>query len=454
MYQSHLSLPTCTRSAALFQGKLVQNSSTASKERGVGMFIRRRYMRTVCLTKVPRNANLEKLQNGYLFPEISRHEFEHIQKYPNVKLISLGVGDTTEPIPDIITLDMAAHSRALSTVGGYRGYGAEQGNTELRKAIAETLYPDIHIKDTEVFVSDGAQCDISRIQLLLGPNVTMAVQDPSFPGYVDTSVIMGRSGNFQEENGKYGKIEYMKCGPENNFFPDLSNTPRTDIIFFISPNNPTGYAASRDQLEKLVKFAKKNGSIIIYDSAYAAYISDDSPRSIFEIPGAREVAIEISSFSKFAGFTGVRLGWTVVPEELEFSNGFPVINDFNRVVCTCFNGASSIAQAGGLACLSPEGYKGIRGVIDFYKENMKILLETFQSLGLKVYGGKNAPYIWVHFPGSSSWDVFAKILEKTHIITIPGTGFGPNGEEYIRVSAFGHRNSILEASERLTNLLK
>ncbi|KAI3940889.1 hypothetical protein MKW92_040171 [Papaver armeniacum] len=393
MYQSHLSLPTCTRSAALFQGKLVQNSSTASKERGVGMFIRRRYMRTVCLTKVPRNANLENCKM------ISRHEFEHVQKYPNVKLISLGVGDTTEPIPDIITLDMATPVTLPCSINswGYRGYGAEQGNTVYAYYFIPgtrncgrqfgNSCPDIHIKDTKVFVSDGAQCDISRIQLLLGPNVTMAVQDPSFP---------------------------------NNFFPDLSNTPRTDIIFFISPNNPTGYAASKRSVGETGQICKKNGSIIIYDSAYAAYISDDSPRSIFEIPGARE-------------FTGVRLGWTVVPEGLNF---------FKR--------------AGGLACLSPEGYKGWEsGVIDFYKENMKILLETFQShLVLKVYGGKNAPYIWVHFPGSSSWDVFAKILEKTHIITIPGTGFGPNGEEYIRVSAFGHRNSILEASERLTNLLK
>ncbi|OVA12949.1 Aminotransferase [Macleaya cordata] len=454
MYQSHLSLPTYTPPAVLFQGKMVQNSSMVHKERGVGMFITRRFTRTVCQTKVPRNANLEKLQNGYLFPEISRHEFEHIRKHPDAKLISLGIGDTTEPIPDIITLDMAAHSRALSTAEGYRGYGAEQGNKELRKAITETVYRDVGVKDTEVFISDGAQCDISRIQLLLGSNVTMAVQDPSFPGYVDSSVIMGRTGEFQEVTGKYANIEYMKCGPENDFFPDLSTTPRTDIIFFVSPNNPTGYAASRDQLEKLVEFAKKNGSIIIYDAAYAAYISDDSPRSIFEIPGAREVAIEISSFSKFAGFTGVRLGWTVVPEELVFSNGFPVIKDFDRIVCTSFNGASNISQAGGLACLSPEGYKAIQGLIDFYRENMKIMVETFESLGLKVYGGKNAPYLWVHFPGSSSWDIFRMILEKTHIITIPGTGFGPGGEGYIRVSALGHRKCILEASKRLTNLFK
>ncbi|KAK9163219.1 hypothetical protein Syun_004121 [Stephania yunnanensis] len=342
----------------------------------------------------------------------------------------------------------------MSTSEGYKGYGAEQGNEALRKAIAGTMYPNAGIKYNEVFVSDGAQCDISRIQMLLGSDVRIAVQDPSFPAYIDSSVIMGQAGEFHEESRKYRNIEYMKCGPERNFFPELSATPRTDVIFFCSPNNPTGYAATRDQLEKLVLFAKENGSIIIYDAAYAAYISDDSPRSIYEIPGAREVAIEISSFSKFAGFTGVRLGWTVVPEGLVFSNGFPVIKDFNRIVCTCFNGASRISQAGGLACLSSDGYMAIQDVVGFYKENAKILVHTFDSLGFKTYGGENAPYVWVHFPGASSWDVFSKILEKTHIITVPGTGFGPGGEEYIRVSAFGRRESILEASRRLINFLK
>ncbi|KAK9286759.1 hypothetical protein L1049_015163 [Liquidambar formosana] len=368
--------------------------------------------------------------------KISARELEHIKKYPNAKLISLGIGDTTEPLPDIITLTMADYARALSTAEGYRGYGAEQGNKALRKAIAETFYKDLPVKDTEVFVSDGSQCDISRLQLLLGNNVTIAVQDPSFPAYIDSSVIVGQAGDFEDETGKYRNIEYMKCEPQNQFFPDLSTTSRTDVIFFCSPNNPTGHAASREQLEELVEFARHNGSVIIYDSSYAAYITDESPQSIFEIPGAREVAIEISSFSKFAGFTGIRLGWTVVPEELFYSNGFPVINDFNRIVCTCFNGASNIAQAGGLACLSSEGF----------------MVETLASVGLKVYGGANAPYVWVHFPGMKSWDLFTKILEKTHIITVPGCGFGPGGEEYIRLGAFGHRECIVEASGRLRSL--
>ncbi|KAJ0085367.1 hypothetical protein Patl1_08463 [Pistacia atlantica] len=380
-------------------------------------------------TEVPRNVNMESLRTRYLFPEIFMHETEHTRKYPDAKLIRLGIGDTTEPIPEMITTAMAEHALALSTVQGYKGYGAEQGNMALRVAIAEKLYKDMGIKGEEIFVSDGAQCDISRLQMLLGSNVTVAVQDPSFPAYIDSSVIFGRAGKFEQETGKYRKIAYMKCGPESNFFPDLSTTPRTDIIFFCSPNNPTGHAASWQQLKQLVEFAKANGSVIIYDSAYSAYITDSSPRSIFEIPGAREVAIEISSFSKFAGFTGVRLGWTVVPEELCYSNGYPVIKDFDRIVCTCFNGASNISQAGGLACLTPDGYQ-----LTTTRNNAKIINDAFQSLGFKVYGGKNAPYAWVHFPGMSSWDVFAEILEKTHIVTVPGCGFGPGGEEYIRVS--------------------
>ncbi|KAF5746824.1 hypothetical protein HS088_TW06G00999 [Tripterygium wilfordii] len=397
---------------------------------------------------------MESLRSGYLFPEISKRELEHTRKHPHAKLIRLGVGDTTQPIPDIITSAMAKQVYALSTVQGYRGYGAEQGNLELRMAIAERFYKGMGVKGDEVFVSDGAQCDISRLQMLLGSNVTVAVQDPSFPAYVDSSVIVGQSGKLNEETGKYSKIVYMNCEPENNFFPDLSRTPRTDIIFFCSPNNPTGSAASRQQLKQLVDFAKANGSIIIYDSAYSAYISDNSPRSIFEIPGANEVAIEVSSFSKFAGFTGVRLGWTVVPEELRYSNGHPVMKDFDRIVCTCFNGASNIAQAGGLACLSPDGFQAVSCVVNHYKENAKILAETFDSIGLKVYGGKNSPYVWVHFPGSSSLNVFNEILERTHIVTIPGKGFGPAGEEYIRLSAFGHRECILEAASRLQNFYK
>ncbi|GLT96957.1 hypothetical protein SLE2022_145470 [Rubroshorea leprosula] len=374
---------------------------------------------TVYQTNVSRNANMAKLQAGYLFPEIARRRAAHLQKYPNAQVISLGIGDTTEPIPEVITSAMAKRCLGLSTLEGYSGYGAEQGEKPLRAAIASTFYSNLGIEEDDIFVSDGAKCDISRLQLLFGSNVKMAVQDPSYPAYVDSSVIMGQTGQFQKDVQKYGNIEYM-----------------------------------RDQLTQLVKFAKENGSIIVFDSAYAMYMSDDNPRTIFEIPGAKEVAIETSSFSKYAGFTGVRLGWTVVPKQLLFSDGFPVAKDFNRIVCTCFNGASNIPQAGGLACLSPEGLKAMQEVIGFYKENAKIIVDTFNSLGFKVHGGANAPYVWVHFPGRSSWDVFSEILEKTHVVTTPGSGFGPGGEGFIRVSAFGHRENVLEACRRFKELYR
>ncbi|CAD5196088.1 unnamed protein product [Musa acuminata subsp. malaccensis] len=330
---------------------------------------------------------------------IARRRAAHISKYPDAQVISLGIGDTTEPIPEVITSAMAMRAHSLSTVEGYSGYGAEQGDKKLRAAIASTYYKDLAIDETDIFVSDGAKCDISRLQVLFGSEVKMAVQDPSYPAYVDSSVIVGQTSLFQKDIEKYGNIEYMRCVPENGFFPDLSTISHVDIIFFCSPNNPTGSATTRDQLIHLVQFAQDNGSIVVFDSAYSLYISDDSPRSIYEIPGAKEVAIETSSFSKFAGFTGVRLGWTVVPKELLFSDGFPVAKDFNRIVCTCFNGASNIAQAGGLACLSPEGLKAMVETIKFYKENTKIIVDTFKSLGFDVYGGRNAPYVWVHFPG-------------------------------------------------------
>lgn len=278
MNYSQVTSCICIPRAILLQPKTNWTSSKPGNERRAGHW-----------THVPRNVNMEGLRSGYLFPEISIREHEHIQKNPNARLIRLGIGDTTQPIPDIITTAMAEHADALSTTRGYRGYGAEQGNMELRMAIAETLYRGTGVKGNEIFVSDGAQCDISRLQMLLGSNVKVAVQDPSFPAYIDTSVIVGQSGKLEDKTGKYSDIVYMNCGAENNFFPDLSTTPRTDIIFFCSPNNPTGSAASWQQLEQLVHFAKRNGSIIVYDSAYAAYISDESPRSIFEIPGAKEV---------------------------------------------------------------------------------------------------------------------------------------------------------------------
>ena len=306
-------------------------------------------------TGVNRNPNLAKLGAGYLFPEIGRRRRNHQEKNPDAKIISLGIGDTTEPIPKVITDALQGAAAGLNTKEGYSGYGAEQGMGALREKLADRFYDGLGISSSEVFVSDGSKCDISRILMLFGSDTTIAVQDPAYPAYVDSSVIMGATGLLNEETSQYKNIEYMHCLKENGFFPDISKTAKTDLIFFCNPNNPTGACASYDQLKSLVDFAKKNGSIIVYDAAYAIYIEDGAPKSIYEIPGADECCIETCSFSKYAGFTGVRLGWTVVPDKLKFADGTPVNKDWNRIMTTCFNGASNIVQAGGLACVSDEG---------------------------------------------------------------------------------------------------
>jgi len=397
--------------------------------------------------RVERNANFDKLRAGYLFPEIARRRKAHQEAHPDAKIISLGIGDTTEPLPKSIADAMAKAAAGLATREGYSGYGAEQGQGPLREAIAKRFYPGVRAAD-EIFVSDGSKCDIARLQMMFGPAHSVAVQDPSYPVYVDTSVMVGMTGGYVEGQG-FGNVVYMPCSPANAFFPDLAAAKRTDIIFFCSPNNPTGAAATRKQLEQLVAFARKNGSILVYDAAYALYISNpDCPKTIYEIPGAEEVAIETCSFSKYAGFTGVRLGWTVVPKALKYAGGAPVHADWNRVMTTCFNGASNIAQAGGLAALSDAGYKDMLGLVAFYKENAAILKRCFEEMGFSVYGGSDAPYIWVGFPGKASWDVFAEILTKCNIVTTPGSGFGPAGEGFVRASAFGSRADIEEAVRR------
>jgi len=338
-------------------------------------------------------------------------------------------------------------AQAMGTLEGYKGYGPEQGYAPIREAIFNRLYANTGLTPNDIYVSDGSKCDIGRMQMMFGEDVSVALQDPAYPVYVDSSVIMGMTGDHNGSN--FDGITYMECRPENNFFPDLSKVPRTDIIFFCSPNNPTGSAATREQLTELVNFARKNGSIIVYDAAYALFIEDDNcPRSIFEIPGAEECAIETCSFSKYAGFTGVRLGWTVISDKLKFEDGSPVAQSFVRVATTVFNGASVISQAGGIACMEDQGWKEMNELVSYYKENAKILRKTFEDMGFTVYGGDNAPYVWVGFPGRDSWDVFAEILEKCDIVTTPGSGFGAAGEGFVRASAFGHRENILEAVER------
>jgi len=401
---------------------------------------------------VTRNPNFAKLQGGYLFPEIGRRRTAYLEENPEMadRLISLGIGDTTMPIPPHILSGLVEGATKLGTQDGYTGYGAEQGQGLLREKIASVLYKGL-IEPEEVFVSDGAKCDIMRVQQMFGNNVVSAVQDPSYPVYVDTSVMMGQTGEINSETSQFDNMVYMPCTAENDFFPDYASLPRADVVYFCSPNNPTGAAATREQLTQMVNTCKERGSILVFDAAYAPFIRDPNvPKSVFEIPGAKEVAIEVNSFSKYAGFTGVRLGWTVIPSELKFSDGSLVRDDFNRVMTTAFNGASNIVQSGGLACLDEEGQKEIDGLIDYYLANAVMLKEAMESIGFKVFGGDNAPYVFVQLPeGKSSWDMFSEILEQAQVVTIPGAGFGPGGEGYLRLSAFAPRDSVIEACARL-----
>ena len=385
-----------------------------------------------------RNPNMAMLNANYLFPEINLRKRQFLAANPAAFLISLGIGDTTEPIPLSIAKSLAEASLGLGSLQGYSGYGPEQGIKTLRNQIAAKFYGGL-MQAEEIFISDGAKCELGRLQMLFGNDISIAVQDPAYPVYVDGSLIQG-----------VRKIIFMPCTPENQFFPDLSLVPRTDLIYFCSPNNPTGAAATRSQLEKLVGFAEANQSIIIFDSAYAHYIRDPSiPKSIFEIEGARKVALETGSFSKLAGFTGVRLGWTVIPEELKYDDGTSVKADWNRLTSTIFNGASNIAQAGGCAVLAEQGLEEVSRSIGFYLESAGIIKEALKKMGYLVFGGENAPYLWVRFEGKKSWDIFQRFLEQFHLVTTPGSGFGPSGEGFIRMTAFGHRDTILKAAKRL-----
>ena len=401
-----------------------------------------------------RNSNIAKLQAGYLFPEISRRKNEFLRKNPNAKLISLGIGDTTEPITPHIAKALTNAASALGTRDRYKGYGNEQGLAELREKIARVLYNG-SVSGEEVFVSDGAKPDIGRLQLLFGNDAVVAVQDPTYPVYIDSSVMYGKTGNYNGKKNQFGTVVYMPCTPENNFFPDLRKIGNADIIFFCSPNNPTGAVATKKQLKELVDYAKKNNSIIIFDAAYSGYINDRNlPKSIYEINGAKGVAIEVNSFSKSVGFTGVRLGWTVIPNELRFDDGSLVRNDWNRVMTTLFNGASNISQEGGLASLDNKGLKEMKQIISYYMENARIIKSALENLGYEVYGGDNAPYIWARMKNMKSWEAFGYLLQEVNIVTTPGVGFGQRGEGFLRFSAFGHREDIKEAVKRLKVRLK
>lgn len=404
---------------------------------------------------ISRNEGFSNLAAGYLFPEVAKRRKAYQEKHPDTKIISLGIGNTTEPLTPHITKAMVDYAAGLGTKDGYSGYGDEQGLTSLRAKIASVLYPNMAESD-EIFISDGAKCDIARIQILFGSKTPIAVQDPAYPVYVDGSVIVGAAGKGSAD-GMHEGVTYLPCTAENGFFPDLSVIKKNSLIYYCSPNNPTGAANTREQLQKLVDYALKNECIIIYDAAYSAFIRNTGiPKTIFEIDGARKCAIEVNSFSKLAGFTGVRLGWTVVPADLKFADGSSVKQDWNRVMTTLFNGAGNIAQQGGLACLDEEGQKETRALVDYYLKNAELMKaaltgKNFSSKGVIVYYTGDSPYLWVKFPGYKSWDIFDKILDKCNIVTTPGSGFGPSGESYLRFSSFGHRADVEEACKRLAS---
>ncbi len=404
------------------------------------------------------NQNYKKLSAGYLFPEIAKRTNDFLKQNPNAKIMKLGIGNTTEPLTPTIVAGLKKGVENLSNEETYSGYGDEQGNKELRQALVKYYKKNnIDLEIDEVFVSDGAKSDSANIQSIFSKDAIVAMQDPSYPVYVDTNVIAGRTGQYNEEKQQYDGIVYMPCTEENNFFPELPKT-KVDLIYLCSPNNPTGAVATKEQLKEFVNYAIENKAVIIFDAAYSEYISDKNlPKSIYEIEGAKKCAIEINSFSKNAGFTGVRLGWTVVPKELTVENSeFGEVNKlWNARQTRFFNGASNIVQEGGIAALSENGQKECRELVEYYMENAKIIKNGLEEIGLTVYGGNNAPYIWIKLPNNiSSWDFFDKLLSEANVVGTPGIGFGPAGEGFFRLSAFGHKKDIIEAVESIKNNLR
>lgn len=335
---------------------------------------------------------------------------------------------------------MEVAARELGEEKSYSGYGDEQGIFPLRKKIAEIIYKG-EVSPEEIFISDGAKCDIGRWQTLFGTKVKIALQDPVYPVYLEGSILQGLG---------HAQTFLLPCHERNGFFPNLETLPPVDLLYICSPNNPTGVAYSFEQLEKLVSYAKKHHAFILFDAAYAPYIQDPTfPRSIYEIPGAKEVAIEIHSFSKMIGFTGVRLGWSVVPKKLLFEDGSLVREAWHRLMSTIFNGASIISQKGGLAALEKQGQEEMKKMVLTYMEQATFLRKACLFKKLLVYGGENAPYLWLHFPGRNSWELFSYFLEEKEIVVTPGSGFGTCGEGFLRLSAFAKREDLLKALDRI-----
>ncbi|MEI8243537.1 MAG: LL-diaminopimelate aminotransferase [bacterium] len=402
------------------------------------------------------NENYAKLQSSYLFSEIARRVKAYQAANPDKRVIRLGIGDVTQPLPPAC---IAAMHKAVDEMAGaatFRGYGPEQGYDFLREAIAANDYRarGAAIDADEVFVSDGAKCDTANIQELFGPKIRIAMPDPVYPVYVDTNVMAGRTGRFRK--GRYGGLVYLPCTAENGYVPDLPAEP-VDLIYLCFPNNPTGSTATREQLARWVEYARANQALILFDAAYEAFIRDPSiPHSIYEIEGARDVAIEFRSFSKTAGFTGTRCAFTVVPKSCLAYNrkgeAVPLHPLWTRRHTTKFNGVSYPVQRAAEAVYSPEGRQQVRALNDFYLGNARVVRETVTALGYPLTGGVNGPYIWVK-TGKNSWKSFDQLLQKAQVVTTPGSGFGPCGEGYIRISAFNSRENVEEAMARIRKVL-
>jgi LL-diaminopimelate aminotransferase len=403
------------------------------------------------------NDNYLKLKAGYLFPEIARRVNAFAQANPSAKIIRLGIGDVTEPLPQACRDAMIKAVEDMGDRSTFKGYGPEQGYAWLREKIAERDFQarGCDVSGEEIFISDGSKCDCGNILDIFGNNNTIAVTDPVYPVYVDTNVMAGHTGDANEV-GEYAGLVYLPINAENNFTAKIPDT-KVDLIYLCFPNNPTGAVATKEHLRAWVDYARSHKSIIFFDAAYEAYITDPQiPHSIYEIEGAKECAIEFRSFSKNAGFTGTRCALTVVPQNLKgkAADGSDVElwKLWNRRQSTKFNGVSYIVQRGAEAVYSPEGQSQIQELIGFYLENAQIIREKLTAAGLDVYGGVNAPYVWVKTPqGLSSWDFFDKLLQVCHVVGTPGSGFGACGEGYFRISAFNSRENVVEAMKRITD---
>ena len=404
------------------------------------------------------NEHFLKLPNNYLFSDIAKKVNAFKVSHPKTDLIRLGIGDVTRPLPQTSIEAMHKAVDELANKETFHGYGPEQGYDFLIDAVIRNDYAPrgVYLEPGEVFISDGAKSDTGNIGDILRHDNSIGVTYPIYPVYIDSNVMCGRAGIL--EDGRWSNVVYLPCLSENNFVPEIPDR-RIDILYLCYPNNPTGTVISKAELKKWVNYALENDTLILYDAAYEAYIQDpDIPHSIYEIKGAKKVAIEFRSFSKTAGFTGVRCGYTVVPKELTAATlegeRIPLNRMWNRRQCTKFNGTSYITQRGAEAIYTPEGKKQVKAIIQYYMANARIMKEALESTGLKVFGGENAPYLWVKAPGEvSSWKFFEQMLYEANVVGTPGVGFGPSGEGYIRLTAFGERADCEEAMKRIRKWL-